>query len=941
MEQEQPSEEIRRQLMTLTRHAKFGEDTKEFICADELKEVLTEQDIRDCISTIPFLENSQDDGRDIRRYASLIWESSLTIFAILLADANHKYILRFLFRRDTDQRLAFTKEDLYYLPELARDRFVERQWTFHPVMLTPDGIHRDINPKAILPFLSHTTAGAGGFGTVWKVKVYPRCQTLVTQTPGELNEGHQGVGERRILSLLNSLKHPHIIEFLGSYTQNEVCNLLFPAASFDLREFLSKKSQLPFERHAIYANVYGLADALQHIHDFNFEGDGVEFSRIGYHHDLRPANILVCDGKFVIADFGLSKLKPDDQSSRTTLRGGQDDYLGPEHFNYEEWAKRMVGRPLDVWAFGCILAEIATFIEDEDVGDFRDKRKATHQGQPSVTDYAFHLDGKVRPAVSQWLDQLVLGPDDPQVAQLVTIVRDVLNTNPHKRPKISEITPKLQLLAIDSMFVVVDDLLQGAYLGGNNISMSNQQVCILLEHKRVLAFRAAFVGLRLAIRLECVDAVFKKLQNLVMHLQGLKAFLRADTLPETIVGLPTALLAKIDALYNTLPLDVVKDFEELWSQAVCNIEDVDILRAIRFSSKPKRYRSVGISAAMKHMSKLIIKSIQLGERSRYLDSAVVEVDDTPSNVRSADNIQDNSKIMGYYSDCNTDERFRIMVEWKEYEARWKDGGPELFSVMNDLVNLLDPGITPRQGVMAERILNCLGYFHERHLHRFGFVYSLKSESEQSQLFSLNKALRILAASGALGPDLGDIFQLARDLAACLLAVHEVGWFHKNFSSHHVLIFAPNEETISQRVVSAVLSGFNDSRPEASSFTLGPKQDSEHYKHPKYVTGTPFRNVFDYYGLGIVLLELGSWEPISELRHRHKDIVGSEKFRLKLLKSYVPQLGERMGARYRNAVQACLDVEGMMNSLGQDPEDAGAAREFFKSRVVQSLAGCFA
>ena len=79
----------------------------------------------------------------------------------------------------------------------------------------------------------------------------------------------------------------------------------------------------------------------------------------------------------------------------------------------------------------------------------------------------------------------------------------------------------------------------------------------------------------------------------------------------------------------------------------------------------------------------------------------------------------------------------------------------------------------------------------------------------------------------------------------------------------------------------------------------------------------------------------------ELRHRHKDIVGSEKFRLKLLKSYVPQLGERMGARYRNAVQACLDVEGMMNSLGQDPEDAGAAREFFKSRVVQSLAGCFA
>lgn len=187
MEQEQPPDEIRRRLMSLRQFARFGEDAKEFICADELKDVLTIEDIGVCISTIPLLRNNQDNGRDLRRYASLIWESSLAVFAILLADANHQHILKFLFRRDTDQRLVFGKDDLYYLPELVRDSFVERQWAFHPVNLALDGVHRDIGPKAILPFLSHVRAGSGGFGTVWKVKVYPRCQTLISQRSGEVS----------------------------------------------------------------------------------------------------------------------------------------------------------------------------------------------------------------------------------------------------------------------------------------------------------------------------------------------------------------------------------------------------------------------------------------------------------------------------------------------------------------------------------------------------------------------------------------------------------------------------------------------------------------------------------------------------------------------------------------------------------------------------------
>jgi serine/threonine protein kinase len=100
--------------------------------------------------------------------------------------------------------------------------------------------------------------------------------------------------ERAVLEIVRKIRHPNIVELLGSYNYRENLNLLFPYADTDLRAFFRSGARMSPE--TVFSGIYGLADALSHIHKLTFLSDGVESRRIGYHHDLRPANILLSGG---------------------------------------------------------------------------------------------------------------------------------------------------------------------------------------------------------------------------------------------------------------------------------------------------------------------------------------------------------------------------------------------------------------------------------------------------------------------------------------------------------------------------------------------------------------------------------------------------------------------------------------------------------------------
>lgn len=71
------------------------------------------------------------------------------------------------------------------------------------------------------------------------------------------------------------------------------------------------------------------------------------------HSDLKPANILICDGVFKIADFG------------SCFRGWTEfrctlSYSAPEcDLRFQEPS---LGSPYDIWSFGGILSEVVAWI---------------------------------------------------------------------------------------------------------------------------------------------------------------------------------------------------------------------------------------------------------------------------------------------------------------------------------------------------------------------------------------------------------------------------------------------------------------------------------------------------------------------------------------------------------------------------------------------------
>ena len=108
----------------------------------------------------------------------------------------------------------------------------------------------------------------------------------------------------------------------------------------------------------IYRSIHGLASGVSFLHTAQ---EGTFTS----HHDLKPANILIIDGRFQISDFDRSHLRQITQGS-ATQKGkaiGTPEYQPPEYWS-EDGIRAEIshGRAFDVWALGCIIIELATLV---------------------------------------------------------------------------------------------------------------------------------------------------------------------------------------------------------------------------------------------------------------------------------------------------------------------------------------------------------------------------------------------------------------------------------------------------------------------------------------------------------------------------------------------------------------------------------------------------
>lgn len=129
--------------------------------------------------------------------------------------------------------------------------------------------------------------------------------------------------------------HQNIIACYGFFEQSNIVdsrptyNLLLEYANYDLETYFADTLPPTNAKDVIWKQLYGVVDALRTIHHPSPPTTNDQ-SLVGFHFDLKPANILVCeDGpSWKIADFGFSKFVHciDGEPPEVTPDGGTHMY---------------------------------------------------------------------------------------------------------------------------------------------------------------------------------------------------------------------------------------------------------------------------------------------------------------------------------------------------------------------------------------------------------------------------------------------------------------------------------------------------------------------------------------------------------------------------------------------------------------------------------------
>ncbi|RBQ99950.1 hypothetical protein FVER53590_12516 [Fusarium verticillioides] len=848
-------------------------------------------------STIPSHQHAETLQRVV--------ESGRRIYSILALLDFYQYLANFIegdqlddaklpFRIDTLQTLEIPEED-------AKD-FEDKQWELLAPVFRRGTLNRRLDESLILPFTQEKRIGKGAFGTVYETVLDPDHQLLsgeffpqvVARKEFHIKGHHHK--ELENLSILNHLKHANIVELLGSFTSGDLHNLFFPLASDgNLYDVLSsdRQADLFASSETMLVELAALSSAIEHVHDFSKENLDLEL--IGCHHDLRPRNILVSGSKLILADFGLSTLKPSSQNSETPFKHNGDDYLAPE---CEDWDNSFVPgkvhRSADIWSFGCIMAEIVTYLVSgrEGVEEFRQKRK--HKVR-NWTFYQFHQ-GFDRPsdAVHQWLSDLeTTGPTC--TALLVKSICQTIAINQALRPTASSVTYKLRFIAVHEISVSINELFRQLKHAAPSIDMS-------LERERFRAWQHAIDLDDLKGKLSQPKGSGSSDESTMTQYSGIMESLRRlreDLQDRLSRGLDSQRLdlSRLVRLQDELHYFLDQQQKNL-SQAYFRVSLLSGQDAALGTLNEDGDQTLGaishdlrMRAYIRYINSLLVSESVGGQdppRSGFeplLSNQTILID--PSRIPKLKPIGDHHFGSGLLekSDSDTIVSRPIWVEWRRYEHHGasEDTMAKLYARATQTANLLS-----QKKPDSFRTLDCLGLFHEPSRGAFGLLFEFPPYSSNPPialtgtltghgngaplggtvtLDNRNKPVVMTlrdrlqkdnptsthSRAATAAPDLDDKFKLAATLATSLFELHTVGWLHKSLTSSNIVFFPSftllpdsfGKDTDvtehgwaanSQSIREPYLVGFNHSRPDdPTTFTSGlTDSESRHYQHPAYL-----------------------------------------------------------------------------------------------------------
>lgn len=247
------------------------------------------------------------------------------------------------------------------------------------------------------------------------------------------------------------------------------------------------------------------------------------------------------------------------------------------------------------------------------------------------------------------------------------------------------------------------------------------------------------------------------------------------------------------------------------------------------------------------------------------------------------------------------------------------GTPDFQSMVFDMgelaaaLNCLDPAADIR-------LLKVEYYFHHEESNQF--LFAQRPPYPTTSMMTLEEMI-----SGDPFPkvevSLTERIKLALKLAEAVFFLHTAGFVHKNITSSSVVALRrtnlPLGETIPD-IDDSYLMGFDlirgtDAVTTKEGATKGNGEltsiwDFDVFQHPDRLQGQSsprYIKTYDVYSLGVVLLEVGFWEP---LRRVVRDLTKEDPSGwARELSEIVPQIGARAGDKYKSLVAWRFDLKG--------------------------------
>ncbi|CAG5138359.1 uncharacterized protein ALTATR162_LOCUS322 [Alternaria atra] len=272
-------------------------------------------------------------------------------------------------------------------------------------------------------FLSVKLLGSGGFSTVDEV-VHQQTGLHVSRKTLK-NRNQTAIEElKKEVSVLQKLRHPHIIRLIGTYAKGDKMSMLLsPVADTTLAVWLEQSaSKKPANLSETIVKMFGcLASSVRYLH---------EQRPVVKHMDIKPQNILIVESgqefpHVVLSDFGVSSAEEvgDDQYKPLTRQ-----YIAPEVF--EGFTRKQAA---DIWSLGCVFAEMASFSFSRGNMGWSAFRKA-FSGR---TGKHYWQD------VSGIQDKLAIFLAEAKTTTEQTVIRtlqSMLNADPDERPDVGALT---------------------------------------------------------------------------------------------------------------------------------------------------------------------------------------------------------------------------------------------------------------------------------------------------------------------------------------------------------------------------------------------------------------------------------------------------------------------------------------------------------------------